>query len=73
MCLHVPLERAVYEACGCITFLHVCESLLQLVIHLRTKGKVIHKYNTAKQCSNSVKLRLCMEVPAWTHPAAGPC
>lgn len=31
-----------------VTFLHVCKPLLQLVIHLRTKGKVIHKYNTAK-------------------------
>lgn len=37
---------------GYITFLHVCKPLLQLVIHLRTKGKVIHKYNTAKQCSS---------------------
>lgn len=65
MCLHVPLERGWwYKACGCVTFLHVCESFLQLVIHLRTKGKVIHKYNTAKQCSSSVRRRLCMGSPS---------
>lgn len=33
---------------GYVTFLHVRKPLLQLVIHLRTKGKIIHKYNTAK-------------------------
>lgn len=31
------------------TFLHVGKSFLQLVVHLRTKGKVIHKNNTVKE------------------------
>ena len=37
------------------TFLHVGKTLLQLVVDLRTEGKVIHEYNTAgrepRQCT----------------------
>lgn len=36
---------------GHLTFLHVGEALLQLVVHLGTKGKVIHKDDTARQGS----------------------
>ena len=31
------------------TFLHVRKALLQLMVHLRTEGKVIHKNNTVKR------------------------
>ena len=39
------------------TFLHVGKTLLQLVVDLRTEGKVIHEYNTAGRESHvSVQL-----------------
>lgn len=41
--------RTPHSGSQCPTFLHVCKALFQLVIHFRTKGKVIHKYNTARQ------------------------
>lgn len=36
------------------TFLHVSKALLQLVIYLWTKGKVIHKNNTARQTEKEI-------------------
>lgn len=56
---YVPIKNRYNRATGVQTFLHVGESFLQLVIHLWTKGKVIHKNNTAREQIQSVDYTLC--------------
>lgn len=55
---HLPgstsYEEQIQQINGVQTFLHVGKPFLQLVIHLWTKGKVIHENNTAREQMQSI-------------------